>query len=517
MEEGRRQTTALGAVAATLSDKEWEQTQIKTFTKWCNLHLAKRRMDIDNIKTDFSDGIKLINLLEVISDSSLGKYNKAPKMKIHQIANLNTVHEFLKKFYHDVNIKVVPGPEQINEQDLRAILGLIWVLILRFSIADIDEGGLAAKEGLLLWCQRNTAGYPGVDPPGIENFHTSWKSGLGFAALINKFRPDLLDYNALNKSDPMSVLQHSFAVAQSKLGIPPLLDPEDIHNVDKPDEKSIMTYLAEYWKVFSADTKIYLATKRLNRAINRRLINISMREEFLHLAHDLEHRISHELDVLGAKQFGTSFDQLRNHYFDFEDYKVNTRPQLTSLKVRVDAAFTALALKLQTEKFPAYVPPQGLSPNDLSARLDHLISLEAPYEAELTLALTALFRSTFEVFDKNKTNTISRDELQACFSSLSFELTPADADKIFGEGKEIQFEQFVSLMMERLVDSSDSNQIKEACKIVSRDHAYVRADALQTALGPREMEWVLGSNTWHDGQEGCIDVDRLVEAVFSPL
>ncbi len=93
-----------------------------------------------------------------------------------------------------------------------------------------------------------------------------------------------------------------------------------------------MTYLAQYWKVFSAGTKIYLATKRLNRAINRRLVNIGLRDEFLQLAAELVERIDNEQTRL-QQEYGTSFDALRNQYFELEEYKVTTKAQLASFKV----------------------------------------------------------------------------------------------------------------------------------------------------------------------------------------
>lgn len=40
-------------------------------------------------------------------------------------------------------------------------------------------------------------------------------------------------------------LEHAFDVAESELGIARLLDAEDV-DVDKPDERSIMTYVAQF-------------------------------------------------------------------------------------------------------------------------------------------------------------------------------------------------------------------------------------------------------------------------------
>ncbi|QQP31639.1 Nesprin1like, partial [Caligus rogercresseyi] len=47
------------------------------------------------------------------------------------------------------------------------------------------------------------------------------------------------------KEENKTRLETAFYVAECKLGIARLLDPEDV-DVESPDEKSIMTYVAQF-------------------------------------------------------------------------------------------------------------------------------------------------------------------------------------------------------------------------------------------------------------------------------
>ena len=62
-------------------DEARKRMQVKSFTTWVNLHVSKVGMEVKNLTKDFEDGIRLIKLIEVISEESLGKYNPAPKNK----------------------------------------------------------------------------------------------------------------------------------------------------------------------------------------------------------------------------------------------------------------------------------------------------------------------------------------------------------------------------------------------------------------------------------------------------
>lgn len=66
-----------------------QKMQIKSFTAWVNLHLKQAGMAVENLKTDFGDGIKLLRLVEIISEEELGKYNQNPVSKFQKVENLN--------------------------------------------------------------------------------------------------------------------------------------------------------------------------------------------------------------------------------------------------------------------------------------------------------------------------------------------------------------------------------------------------------------------------------------------
>ncbi|VDK61916.1 unnamed protein product [Onchocerca ochengi] len=347
--------------------------QKKTFTKWCNSFLNRARLEIADLFVDFGDGVLLMKLLEIISGEKLGKPNRG-RMRVQKIENLNKTLDFLKK--KRIQLENI-GAEDILDRNERLILGLIWTIILRFQIDTIsipmdEESGERkhAKDALLLWCQRKTAGYANSK---VENFTTSWRNGLAFNALIHAHRPDLINYESLSPQDAIGNLNNAFDVAEKKLDIARLLDAEDV-NVAHPDEKSIITYVSLYYHHFAKQKTEMTGARRVAKIVGSLMSSDQLQEDYEALCSELLLWIQQTIAMLNGRKFPNSLKGIQDELLEFKNYRTLEKPPKYKEKGELEALFFTIQTKRKAMGRKPYVPATGLFMHDIEsawAFLDH--------------------------------------------------------------------------------------------------------------------------------------------------
>lgn len=79
-------------------DAPWKKIQQNTFTRWCNEHLKFVNKRIADLQKDLSDGLRLIGLLEVLSQKKMyRKYHCRPNFRQMKLENVSVALEFLER------------------------------------------------------------------------------------------------------------------------------------------------------------------------------------------------------------------------------------------------------------------------------------------------------------------------------------------------------------------------------------------------------------------------------------
>ncbi|XP_033178951.1 filamin-A isoform X3 [Bombus impatiens] len=226
-----------------LEDAQWKRTQQNTFTRWANEKLKTVNRQIDDLECDLSDGLLLISLIEVLAQKKLPKHSQKPVFRSQKLENVSVALKFLD----DEGIRIVNiDSTDIVDSKLKLILGLIWTLILHYSISmplwNGEEGSQAEgpKQRLIKWIKNK------VPELAIGNFTTDWNDGRAIGALVDGVASGLCpDWHEWNKNDAIQNASEAMQLADDWLNIPQLIKPEEMVNPNI-DEMSMMTYLSQY-------------------------------------------------------------------------------------------------------------------------------------------------------------------------------------------------------------------------------------------------------------------------------
>jgi len=185
-----------------------------------------------------------------------------------------------------------------------------------------------------------------------------------------------------DSSTAVQNLNDAFDIAES-IGISKLLDVSDLVDVARPDEKSVMTYVAQYYRYFSSLDK--------NEVFGKRISNFLLfQKEIGDLQHDYEERTrtlqgesNNKRDELQNSDLSDSYNDTMDNITEFRNYRKTKRREFIKERDNLATLFNTINLKLISHGLNVYVPPQGLTVDDTASILDNLAAAEATRRSAL--------------------------------------------------------------------------------------------------------------------------------------
>jgi len=225
----------------------------------------------------------------------------------------------------------------------------------------------------------------------------SFQDGLGFCALIHRHRPDLIDYDSLTAEDKLGNLNLAFDVAKEHLDVARLLDAEDIVNMPRPDERSIMTYVAQLYQVFSSLDKVETAGRRIGKLADFAKMIFDLQHDYEERTRALKNKVTSKSSELESAGLGDDYVTSKNLISEFRQYRKTEKREWVQEQEDLQSLFNIIQAKLKTHRRPAYTPPEGLAVDDVENDMNNLNHAESQRRSALNAQLRA-------VLDQLRTN-----------------------------------------------------------------------------------------------------------------
>ena len=233
-------------------NRDWIPLQTKVFSRWVSNQLKDfLNISVNDIQKDLSNGVALVELATVLTHKKVTRqWCQMPKLKVEMVQNCDLAIDMFSK--DGVNFVGISGKD-ISDNNQKLILGLIWTLILHYSVnQSMDTGKNEKKRAqnnkdnkryqrnsqseLISWANQRIENYP--------NVHNFTPYDLSLCALLDSYLPNKINFYSLDPSDN----DHNAELAiktMEEIGIPIYVYPEELKKTDDSvDEKTLLTQLA---------------------------------------------------------------------------------------------------------------------------------------------------------------------------------------------------------------------------------------------------------------------------------
>ena len=155
-------------------------------------------------------------------------------------------------------------------------------------------------------------------------------------------------------------MQLAFDIATKEIGIPDLLDVEDVCDVAKPDERSLMTYIAYWFHAFSQMERVENAGRRVEKFVTNMQGAWGMQNSFEQRMRDLLTEIRAQIQEWETATFSGTYTDAKEQSTQFAAYRRNQKRKWVAEKSDLAALLGNIKTKMSTYRLRPYEPPEEL-------------------------------------------------------------------------------------------------------------------------------------------------------------
>jgi len=323
-------------------------------------------------------------------------------------------------------------------------------------------------------------------------------------------------------------LETAFSVGEKELGIPRLLDVDDM-DVEMPDEKSVITYTMEYFFRFASEGLKETAAAQAAEWLKFLRDIFARQNDYERRARLLLAWAKQSQDAWSGYNFGDSLVDANRAFDELRRFVVTVKPPQEGEKMDLEALLAEIQTTLRVNGLAPYQVPGDVSPERIQEQMDSLNAAQNDHGAKVrnnrfrfiekksssdsSQEVIAQIRQSFDSFDQNKNGKLSLVEFDAACMKMGVATKDAAAkEQLFNQLSEgtgnITFDQFFVWMKNRTVMSlDDPDSVRGAFSTIA-DGKPGLSEADLRLLSPEDQEFV--RTNFQQGADGNYDYKAFV-------
>jgi Ca2+-binding EF-hand superfamily protein len=310
------------------------------------------------------------------------------------------------------------------------------------------------------------------------------------------------------------------------------LDVDDLL-VDRPDERSIMTQVSEYFHRFAAQDQKETAARRAAKFLRFAKQMEARKQGYEARAEALLQWIHRSEDVLKDDKFGDSLEEAQYNFQSFRQYIVNDKPPKSGEKLDLETLYAEIQTELKVNDRPPYVPRADLTPEAIEAKWHELSEAESKRgklirenrfrfikkeESKISDEKVAECKASFMHFDADKDDALDKLEFKAANSAMSVSFKNDDHFKhtfeAVSEGKgSVNLAQYMKYIVELQEDRDSPDQLKDSFRQMAGDCDTITPEQLAIPpLTDEDRAYLLSK--MKKANDGKLDYAEFVDSSF---